>query len=161
MDGVLKGSNTLVTSFTQSNLSIFSRSNLSTPFKGYVNDFRLTTNVARYTADFSVPTGLFPDPDPFVGRIMPFPLRRDFEDGGPLSIIEPVTRLNSPTNRRVRLCDQRSGRIVREGWSDPTTGLITFTHLRQGPWVLYALDHTNEFEAVAIADRLATVDGLR
>lgn len=88
-------------------------------------------------------------------------LRKNMHDGGSLSIIEPVTRLNAPTNRRVRLCDQRTGRVVREDWSDTTTGLITFTHLRQGPWILYALDHTNEFEAVAIADRLATVDGLR
>lgn len=90
-------------------------------------------------------------------------LRRDMEDGGLLSIIEPVTRLNTipPQSRRVRLCDQRNGRLVREQWSDPVTGLVTFEHLREGPWVLYSLDHTGEFEAVAISDRVATVDGAR
>lgn len=88
-------------------------------------------------------------------------LRRDLQDGGNLSIIEPVTRLNSPIRRRVRLCDQISGRVVREGWSDPVTGNITFTHLRAGPWVLYAMDHTNEFEAVALQDRIATLTGAR
>jgi hypothetical protein len=82
-------------------------------------------------------------------------------DGGALSVIEPVTRMNSPVSRRVRLCDQISGRVVREQWSDPVTGLVTFTDLREGPWILYALDHTGEFEAVAISDRVATVDGVR
>ncbi len=96
-------------------------------------------------------------------RAMPFPLRRDMEDGGPLSIVEPVTRLNAvpPQSRRVRLHDQRSGRLVREQWSDPTTGEVDFQYLREGPWILYALDHTGEHEAVAISDRLATVDGSR
>lgn len=83
--------------------------------------------------------------------------------GGPLSIIEPVTRLNAvPLQpRRVRLCDQISGQVVREAWSDAETGDVTFSYIREGPWVLYALDHTGEFEAVAISDRLATTDGER
>ena len=85
------------------------------------------------------------------------------EDGGALSIIEPVTRLNAipPQSRRVRLYDQHSGRIVREQWSDPATGNVDFQYLREGPWVLYALDHTGEHEAVIISDRLATADGSR
>jgi len=98
-----------------------------------------------------------------AGRAMTLTLRRDLEDGGPLSVIEPVTRLNAvpPQPRRVRLCDQISGRVVREAWSDPATGLVTFANVREGPWLLYALDHTGEFEAVAISDRVATVDGAR
>lgn len=88
--------------------------------------------------------------------------RSDKYDGGPLQIIEPVTRLNSAIYpRRVRLCDQQSGRLVREAWNDPDTGNVTFDFLRAGPWVLYALDHTGEYEAVAISDRLATADGSR
>jgi hypothetical protein len=89
--------------------------------------------------------------------------RCDLEDGGPYRIIEPVTRLNAvpPEPRRVRLCDQVSGRVVREQWSDPDTGEVDFQYLREGPWVLYALDHTLEHEAVAISDRLATADGAR
>lgn len=93
--------------------------------------------------------------------ITTFP-RSDRYDGGPLKIIEPVTRLNSAIYpRRVRLHDQISGRLVREAWNDPATGDVTFEYLREGPWVLYALDHTNEFEAVAVSDRLATSDGSR
>ena len=96
-----------------------------------------------------------------AGRVMMLTLRRDLVDGGGLNVTEPVTRMNSPVSRRVRLCDQISGRVAREQWSDPATGLVTFTYLRAGPWVLYALDHTGEFEAVAISDRVATVDGAR
>lgn len=106
-------------------------------------------------AGFSPPTAF-----PMVG-IIPQWARWDVVNSGALSITEPVTRMNSPVSRRVRLCDQRSGRLVREGWSDPITGNIEFANLREGPWVLYSLDHTGEFEAVAIADRIATADGSR
>lgn len=81
--------------------------------------------------------------------------------GGFLKIIEPVTRLNAPAYRRVRLHDQHSGVPVAESWSDAESGDVTFSFLAAGPWVLYALDHTLEFEAVAISDRLATADGAR
>lgn len=81
--------------------------------------------------------------------------------GGRLKIIEPVTRLNAPAFRRVRLCDQFTGIQVLESWPDAETGDVTFQHLCAGPWVLYALDHTAEFESVAISDRLATADGER
>jgi len=98
-----------------------------------------------------------------AGRAMVLTLRRDMEHGGPLRIIEPVTRLNSEIeqSRRVRLYDQRSGRLVREQWHDLDSDTVDFQYIREGPWVLYALDHTHEHEAVAISDRIATVDGSR
>ncbi len=87
----------------------------------------------------------------------------DVVDGGPFSVIEPVTRLGAvpPQPRQVRMLDRMSGRLVREQWSDATTGLVTVPHLRAGPWDLYAHDHTGEHEACAVSDRLATVDGSR
>lgn len=94
-------------------------------------------------------------------RAMDANMRHDTEDYGVLKIVEPVTLLNTPVARRVRLCDQASGRLAREEWSDADTGDVTFDYLREGPWVLYALDHTGEYEAVAISDRLATTDGER
>lgn len=100
--------------------------------------------------------------DPYQASAQRLPrYTRDVVDGGPLKIIEPVTRLNAPVRRRVRLCDQRSGRLARESWSDAETGDVTFEDIREGPWVLYALDHTGEYEAVAISDRIATADGAR
>lgn len=94
-------------------------------------------------------------------RAMVLTLRRNMEDGGPFSIIEPVTELNSPISRRVRLCDQPSGRIVWEAWSDPVTGNVTFSKIRSGPWILYSFDHEEDYQAVAISHRYATLDGSR
>lgn len=93
--------------------------------------------------------------------VMPNPVLVDMMFGGLFKIIEPVTLLNTPISRRVRLCDQISGRLAREVWSDADTGDVTFDDLREGPWVLYALDHAGEYEAVAISDRIATADGAR
>ena len=97
-----------------------------------------------------------------AGRIMNFQTRSINQSfGGFLKIIEPVTRLNAPAYRRVRLHDQHSGVALAEAWSDSKSGDVEFNFLAEGPWVLYALDHTLEFEAVAISDRLATTDGER
>lgn len=98
-----------------------------------------------------------------AGLVLGSLLSCDIEDGGSLRIIEPVTRLNSETQqrRRVRLCDQKSGRLIHEQWHDLDSDTVDFQNIRQGPWVLYALDHTGEHEAVAISDRLATADGSR
>lgn len=91
------------------------------------------------------------------------PLWADLQDGGPYHIIEPVTRMNAvpPQPCRTRLCDLITGRVVREVWSDPVTGLATFSWIRLGPWIIYSLDHTGEFEAVIIEGRLATLTGAR
>ena len=84
-----------------------------------------------------------------------------YRAGGQLTVNEPVTVLSTPVRRRVRLYDQQSGQILREQWSDATTGEVTFAYLKQGNWILLALDHTGNYEAVAISDRLATWSGER
>lgn len=80
---------------------------------------------------------------------------------GPNQIVETVTRQNAPARRLVRLHHQSSSRYQAVAWSDATTGEIRFKRLAAGPWYLVAFDHTLEFEAVAISDRLATLDGER
>ncbi len=135
-------------------------------FGGYPGVSLIGTMSARFVppAEFQhCPVGFSAFTElPLVGRAA-LAQRSAGVDGGPYHIIEPVTRLNAvpPQPRRSRLCDQITGRVVREVWSDPVTGLITFSWIRQGPWILYALDHTGEFEAVIVADRLATLTGAR
>ena len=40
-------------------------------FTGWIDDFRITKNVARYTADFAVPTSAYPDASPSVQAGLP------------------------------------------------------------------------------------------
>ena len=58
-----------------------------------------------------------------------------------------------PVARRVRLHEQSSGRLVRETWSDATTGAYSFTGLRLTAYYVVSFDHTGAFGGV-IADNL-------
>lgn len=150
-------------------------------FSGHLQDVRFTTGIARYINEFTPPAAAFPtyldlscnatlEPVPLtcapaaisgpaVARLLADAVAWDREDGGAYKIIEQVTRLNTPARRRVRLCDQTSGRLVREAWSSAEDGGVTFDKLRSGPWLLYVLDHTGEFEAEMVSDRVATLSG--
>jgi len=80
---------------------------------------------------------------------------RDEEDGGPGTISGTVTieATEQPVARRVRLCDRRSGRVVRETWS-AADGVYTFTQLPlDREFIAYALDFTGTYDGV-IADRV-------
>ena len=63
------------------------------------------------------------------------------------------TPSDTPVYRRVRLHEQISGRIVRETWSDATTGAFSFTGLRLTAYYVVGFDHTGEFGGV-LADNL-------
>ena len=58
----------------------------------------------------------------------------------------------TPVRRRVRLHEQSSGRIVRETWSDATTGAYTFHNLRLTKYYITYFDHTNQYQAIVVAD---------
>lgn len=86
-------------------------------------------------------------PHRLIGRTM----RRDVQDGGPGRIAGTVAVDASPdvpVRRRVRLFHRESGRLVRETWSDATTGAYEFAGLAIAEYFVLAHDHTAEFNAV-------------
>ena len=77
-------------------------------------------------------------------------------DGGEFQIVGTTKNTGTPpapVRRRVRLHEQISGRIVRETWSDATTGAYSFTGLRLTTYYVVGFDHTGAFGGV-IADNL-------
>ena len=84
----------------------------------------------------------------------------DVEDGGTGVLYGTVSRLvvatTSLLGRRVRLHEQRSGRLIRETWSDPVTGAYRFEDLKVGPeYCAIAFDHERQNFAVAADGQLA------
>lgn len=76
-------------------------------------------------------------------------------DSGPLQITGTTKNTGTPptpVRRRVRLHEQSSGRIVRETWSDATTGAYTFAGLRQTLYYVTAFDHTGTYGGVIETD---------
>lgn len=76
-------------------------------------------------------------------------------DSGPLQITGTTKNTgtpNTPVRRRVRLHEQSSGRIVRETWSDETTGTYSFTNLRLTRYYVTAFDFTGQFGGVIETD---------
>lgn len=94
-------------------------------------------------------------------RILPRPIvtAKDYgPDGGRGLITDTVktkaTPANTPTLARVRLVRDIDGKVVRETWSDPVTGLYTFNYFsEQFTYMVIAIHPTGVYRAV-IADRL-------
>lgn len=81
--------------------------------------------------------------------------RFDREDSGVYRITGTTKNTGTPelpVRRRVRLHDQPSGRVVREVWSDATTGAYTFDRIRMGTYYVTAFDHTGQFSGVIETD---------
>jgi hypothetical protein len=84
----------------------------------------------------------------------------DRQDGGNYQIVSTVEIDSSPdipVHRKVRLFCARSGRLVRETWSDAATGAYEFRHIRRGPWVIVAHDYTGTYNAVIADPMLANL----
>lgn len=75
----------------------------------------------------------------------------DVFDGGGGRISDQVTSDGVPVSRRVRLIDRRSGRLIRETWSDPVSGAYAFERIATDRhYLVYALDHTGQHNAVIV-----------
>jgi len=77
----------------------------------------------------------------------------DTQDGG-LGMISGTVKekhvpSNLPLHRKVWLVEQRSQRVIRETWSDETTGNYSFTGIKIGPlYTVIAFDYTGAYRAV-------------
>ena len=149
-------------------------------FKGWVDEFRMSEGLARYTSSpFTTPSTSFPvdavgvarrvtdfvdapiiftasDPGDVVSfgpeNVKAFV---DLEDGGWYRIVgttkEKATPSNVPIARRVRLLNERDGRMVRESWSD-AAGNYSFSEIKGGrSYSIISYDHLGVYQAV-IAD---------
>jgi hypothetical protein len=77
--------------------------------------------------------------------------------GGPLRIAGAVKIDGSPpvpVRRRVRLYHQLSGRLVRETWSDATTGAYAFEKLAPAEYEVRASDQTLIYDPAAVDRRV-------
>ena len=68
-------------------------------------------------------------------------------------VVEIFGAPNTPVQRAVRLIDWKSGRIVREVFSNATTGAYSFDGVKSGPWLVLTHDPTGEYNAV-VADNI-------
>lgn len=63
---------------------------------------------------------------------------------------------DSPVSRRVRLIDKASGALMREAWSDASTGAYSFDNVGEGEVIVMAEDNTGVFNAV-VSDAVVPV----
>lgn len=101
---------------------------------------------------------IFADPisGPATGRLLPgMDTTRDVGEHGGTGRIAGSVKVDSspdyPVWRRVRLFDRRDGRLVREVWSDPVTGVYAFEYINPARlYVVVSYDHTGVYSAEAL-----------
>lgn len=80
-------------------------------------------------------------------------------DGGPYRVAGDVAIDGSPATpvqRRVRLLERKTARLVREVWSDPTTGAFAFERIAMNEYIVLTDDYTRFYNAV-VADAVVPV----
>ena len=121
-------------------------------YAGYIDEFQVLNGVCKYDADFAVPTAPFPTAAPTIIRVGNLFLSGDTLRGG-LGIISSTVKIHGtsdvPAARKVGLFLRRTMERVAITWSDPVTGIYTFSGLQTiEPFFIASLDHTLAFDGV-------------
>jgi hypothetical protein len=150
-----------------------------TSYRGYLDEFRVTIGVPRYTANFTVPTSAFEYKEvsararsklvrallnfsfpaaPIARRSLGVRPRRDtvFLGRGVIAgtVKQKATPSNVPLRRRVLLLDETTNIIMRETWSDATTGDYVFDRIDPARrYSVITYDYAKNYRAV-VADNL-------
>lgn len=171
VDGVLRGTFTDATTHPAGVLTTAAAS-VDSSLAGWLYNLRVTVGAARYTAAYT-------PVDPLPGfahhvtatpgtalRISAYtppalttkqgaPCALDLTFGGMATVTGTVKKFADPSTqpvaRRVRLYDEQARMLARETWSDPATGVFTFTGVRADRrYTVVAMDHLGQYRAVAI-----------
>lgn len=141
-------------------------------FDGYIDECRITKGIARYTSTFTPPAAEFTyEGGPSTSYIkysddLRYKLSGEFlshaagkisgvnitsanyYDGGTSTVTGTVTYNGSPAKRKVRLFTLKDARCIAETWSDSTTGVYTFTRLKNQEYIVTGEDYLREFDFV-------------
>lgn len=113
-------------------------------------EMRQFTTLASFTGR-SVPLARWRQTTP---RVEPYRLLQFAGRGRIVGSVAEKGTPNTPVRRRVRLYQDRDGLLVRETWSNPTTGAYSFDYIDESmTYTVLSYDHTLNFRAV-VADRI-------
>lgn len=150
------------------NIYIGANSSGGDAYIGYIDELRITKDIARYSVDFTPPTFRFYDLikiEYFYGVYNEYLICKpgeslgdhknnsiiyidnnlyfDTVDYGEINIYGYYKIDKNPVHRKIRLCTYPNHFIIRETWSDPITGLYSFNNVKKQDYILIFEDYEN------------------